>query len=45
MSNEIALEIIDYLKKRNIHTHVYNNDILYVEDDNKEIMNMIISMI
>lgn len=38
IKNEIALEIIDYLKKKNIHTHVYNNDILYVEDDNKKIM-------
>jgi Cof subfamily protein (haloacid dehalogenase superfamily) len=38
IKNEIALEIIDYLKKKNIHTHVYNNDVLYVEDDNKRIM-------
>lgn len=38
IKNEIALEIIDYLKKKNIHTHVYNDDILYVEDDNKKIM-------
>ncbi len=38
IKNEIALEIIDYLKSKNIHTHVYNDDILYVEDDNKKIM-------
>jgi len=38
IKNEIALEIIDYLKEKNIHTHVYNDDILYVEDDNKRIM-------
>ena len=38
IENKIALEIIDYLKKKNIHTHVYNNDVLYVEDDNKKIM-------
>ena len=35
---EIAKEIISYLKKKNIHIHVYNNDILYVDDDNKRIM-------
>ena len=38
IKNEIAIEIINYLKEKNIHTHVYNNDILYVEDDNKKIM-------
>jgi len=38
IKNKITFEIIDYLKKKNIHTHVYNNDILYVEDDNKKIM-------
>ena len=36
--NEIALEIINYLKEKNIHTHVYNDDTLYIEDDNKKIM-------
>lgn len=39
IKNEIAYEIINYLKNKNIHTHVYNDDILYVEDDNIEIMN------
>ena len=38
IKNEIALEIINYLKEKNIHTHVYSNDVLYVEDDNKKIM-------
>ena len=38
IKNEIVLEIIKYLKEKNIHTHVYNNDTLYVEDDNKRIM-------
>lgn len=38
IKNDIALEIIQYLKEKNIHTHVYNDDILYVEDDNKKIM-------
>ena len=37
MSEKVSA-IIDYLKSRNIHTHVYNDDILYVEDDNKKIM-------
>lgn len=36
--NELAYEIIRYLKNKNLHTHVYNNDILYVDDDNKEMM-------
>lgn len=31
-------EIIDYLRSYNIHTHIYANDTLYVEDDNKRIM-------
>ena len=38
IKNDVAIEIIKYLKEKNIHTHVYNNDILYVEDDNKKIM-------
>lgn len=38
IKNEVAFEVISYLKKKNIHTHVYNNDVLYVEDDNKKIM-------
>lgn len=35
---DIARQIIDFLRLRKIHTHVYNEDILYVEDDNKKIM-------
>ncbi len=38
LKDKLAYEIIDYLKQKKIHTHVYNNDILWVEDDNKEIM-------
>lgn len=38
IDNKTAREIIDFLRLRKIHTHVYNNDILYVEDDNKKIM-------
>lgn len=34
----IARQIIDFLRLRKIHTHIYNEDILYVEDDNKKIM-------
>ncbi len=38
VKNELVPEIIEYLKKRKIHTHLYSNDTLYVEDDNKRIM-------
>lgn len=38
IDNDISLEIIDYLRKNKIHTHIYNDDTLYVEDDNKRIM-------
>ena len=38
LDNKIVIEIIEYLRKKNIHTHIYNDDILYVEDDNKRIM-------
>ena len=38
IENELGKEIIEYLRKKKIHTHIYTNDILYVEDDNKEIM-------
>ena len=38
VDNDLALEVIDYLRKKNIHTHVYNDDILFIEDDNKRIM-------
>lgn len=38
IDNDLGKEIIDYLRKRKIHTHIYTNDILYIEDDNKEIM-------
>ncbi len=35
---KIAREIISYLRTKKIHTHIYNDDVLYVEDDNKRIM-------
>lgn len=38
IKNEITWEIIEYLKEKNIHTHVYNNNTLYVEDDDRQIM-------
>lgn len=38
VDNKIVKEVIKYLRKNKIHTHIYNDDILYVEDDNKRIM-------
>jgi len=38
VDSKIAREIIEYLRESKIHTHVYENDVLYVEDDNKRIM-------
>ena len=38
IKTEIALEIISYLESKNIHTHIYNDDELYVIDDDKKIM-------
>ena len=38
IDNALSLDILEYLKKKNIHTHVYNDDVLYVEDDDKKIM-------
>ncbi len=38
IKDSIVFEIIEYLRKNKIHTHIYNNDTLYVEDDNKRIM-------
>lgn len=40
VDNCLAYEIIKYLKEKNIHTHVYNNDILYIDDNNKKIMDL-----
>jgi len=39
IKNELLNEIIDYLENKNIHTHIYFNDKLYINDDNKRIMN------
>ena len=38
VKNDIAREIIDYLRKNKIHTHIYNDDILYIENYDKRIM-------
>lgn len=38
VKDEYVFEIIDYLRRNKIHTHLYFNDTLYVEDDNKRIM-------
>lgn len=38
VKNELAREVIDVLRKKNIHTNLYNDDELIVEDDNKKIM-------
>ena len=38
IKNELLKEIILYLREKNIHTHVYNDGKLYVEDEDKKIM-------
>ena len=38
VKDELVPEIIQYLRDKNIHTHLYYNDTLYVEDDNKRLM-------
>lgn len=38
LKKNIAVEIIKYLKDKNIHTNVYDDNKLFVEDDNKKIM-------
>ena len=38
IKDELVPEIINYLRERKIHTHLYCFDTLYVEDDNKRIM-------
>ena len=40
VENSLAREVIAYLRKKQIHTHIYNDDILYVEDDDKRIMGL-----
>ncbi len=39
VENNLARDVIEVLRKKNIHTNLYNNDELIVEDDNKKIMN------
>ena len=38
VKDELVPEIIQYLRDKNIHTHLYCFDKLYVEDDNKRLM-------
>ena len=38
VKKELARDVIEVLRKKGIHTNLYNNDELIVEDDNKEIM-------
>ena len=38
IKDDLIDEILSYLRKYNIHTNLYSNDILYVEDDDKRIM-------
>ena len=40
VDNTLAREVINYLREKKIHTHIYNDDILYIEDDNKRIMDL-----
>ena len=39
LKKDMVADVLNTLKEENIHTHLYNNDILYVDDDNKKIMN------
>jgi len=38
VKKDLVKDIIKTLKEENIHTHLYNNDILYIDDYNKKIM-------
>ncbi len=38
IKDNLVFEIVTYLRQNKIHTHVYNDNTLYVEDDNKRIM-------
>ena len=40
IKDELVCEILEYLRQNDIHTHLYFNDTLYVEDDNKRIMDV-----
>lgn len=39
VETSLVKTILKYFKDKDIHTHLYENDILYVDDDNKRIMN------
>lgn len=38
INDKLSREVIEYLRNNKVHTHIYTNDILYIEDDNKKIM-------
>ncbi len=38
VQKKLACEIIEYLRAKKIHTNVYDDNVLYVENDDKEIM-------
>lgn len=38
LDNKIARKVIDVLRLKNVHTNMYNDDKLIVEDDNKKMM-------
>ncbi len=38
LKDDMIKDVLQTLKDENIHTHLYNDDILYVDDDNKQIM-------
>lgn len=38
VDKKLAREVITYLKEKNLHTHLYANDKLYIDDDDKRIM-------
>ena len=38
IKDELVPEILQYLKEKNLHTHLYNDGKLYITDDNKRLM-------
>ena len=38
IKDELVPEIINYLRQKKIHTHIYFNDTLFIEDNNEKIM-------
>ena len=39
IKDELVPKILNYLKEKNLHTHLYNNGKLYITDNNKRLMN------